>query len=153
MMDFIKDLLQRGLIREENIGADQVESHIDRALKDIEVAKANMSIDLEASYNYSYLAMLRAGRGLMFSYGLRPCGTEQHKTVVEFCTYVFGNDFPDLVKHFDRMRKKRNRFTYDEPGLLVTETETLNAVKDAEIFVQKTSEFILKSLKKKKGFQ
>jgi uncharacterized protein (UPF0332 family) len=86
--------------------------------------------------------MLRSGRALMFSFGYRPLDGEQHKTVVAFCEYALGERYADLVRHFDRMRKKRNRFTYDEPGLLVTDTETNNAFMDAKVFVTKVAQFI-----------
>lgn len=68
----INNLQNRQLIENENIGLDQVLSHINRARKDIQVSKANLEIDTEAAYNYAYLAMLRSGRALMFSYGYRP---------------------------------------------------------------------------------
>jgi uncharacterized protein (UPF0332 family) len=142
MKEFIRAYKQNGLIREEKIGFDQVVKHLNRARKDLKVAKANIKIDSEASYNYAYLAMLRTGRGLMLSFGFRPIDGEQHKTVVAFCEYFLGSELSNLVKHFDRMRRKRNRFTYDEPGLLVSETETKKSFKDAAIFVEKVSNFI-----------
>ncbi len=55
----INNLKSQGLIEEENIGFDQVSKHVTRAHKDLKVARANLSIDSEAAYNYSYLAMLR----------------------------------------------------------------------------------------------
>ena len=142
MKEFLKIYKQRGLLKEERIGFDQVVKHIERAKKDIEVAEANLAIDAEASYNYAYLAMLRSGRALMFSFSYRPLDGEQHKTVVAFCEYALGEKFAELVRHFDRMRKKRNRFTYDEPGLLVSDTETKNAFTNAKVFVEKVSQFI-----------
>lgn len=142
MRDFIKEYKRRGLIREEKIGFDQVVKHIERARKDLRVAQANFKIDMEAAYNYAYLAMLRAGRALMFSYGLRPTDGEQHKTVVSFCEYILGDKFLELVRRFDRMRKKRNRFTYDEPDILVSDVEAKNSFLSAKEFVQKVSEFI-----------
>jgi uncharacterized protein (UPF0332 family) len=142
MKEFLKIYRQSGRLKEEKIGFDQVIKHIERAKQDIKVAAANLTIDAEASYNYAYLAMLRSGRALMFSFGYRPLDGEQHKTVVAFCEQALDKKFIELVKHFDRMRKKRNRFTYDEPGLLVTDTETANAFKHAEEFVRQVSGFI-----------
>ena len=132
MNEFLATYKEKDLIKEENIGFDQAVKHFNRAQKDLEVAEANLEIDTEAAYNYAYLAMLRMGRALMFSYGYRPSDGEQHKTVVSFCNYILGENFLELVKRFDRMRKKRNRFTYDEPGLLVTETETQRAFENAK---------------------
>ena len=144
MNDFIEEYKQKGLIKEEDIGFDQVIRHIERARKDLKVARANFKIDAEASYNYAYLAMLRAGRALMFSNGYRPIDGEQHKTVVAFCERVLGKKFLNLVRHFDRMRKKRNHFTYDEPGLLVSETEIKKAFENAREFVERVAECIQK---------
>ena len=142
MKEFVNEYIKRGLIKEEKIGFDQVSKHIVRARKDIKVAKANLPIDSEASYNYAYLAMLRSGRALMLSCYFRPADGEQHKTVVHFCEKVLGGEFSELIRRFDRMRKKRNRFTYDEPGLIVGDTETHEAVRNAQLFVEKISEYI-----------
>lgn len=142
MINFLKKYQNKGLVKKEEIGFDQVIKHMNRATKDLKVAKANLKIDTEAAYNYAYLAMLRVGRSLMLSCGCRPSDGQQHKTVVEFCEHILGEDFSILIKIFDRMRKKRNIFTYDEPGLLVSDTETENALNNAKIFVEKVVKFI-----------
>jgi len=152
MTDFVKEYKNRGLIKEEKIGFDQVTKHISRARKDLKVAEANLKIDTEAAYNYAYLAMLRVGRALMFSYGFRPVDGEQHKTVVSFCEHILGKNFLEPVRHFDRMRKKRNRFTYDEPDLLVSETETRFAFKNAKEFVKEISGYIQRENPQQKLF-
>lgn len=136
MKNFIDLYKQKGLIKEEKIGFDQVIKHLERAKKDLYVAKANLEIDTEASYNYAYLAMLRSGRALMFSLKYRPIDGEQHKTVVAFCEKTLGENNLEIIKYFDRMRKKRNRFTYDEPELLVSKTETEQAFKNSKEFVK-----------------
>lgn len=152
MKNFISEYIRRGMVKEEKIGFDQVIKHVNRAKKDLRVAEANLRIDAEASYNYAYLAMLRTGRGLMFSHGWRPADGEQHKTVVSFCEFLLGKEFFELVRHFDRMRKKRNRFTYDEPDLLVSDTETKSAFESARKFVDKVSGFIQKENPQQKLF-
>lgn len=151
MKEFIQKYRQNGLIAEEKIGFDQIVKHLERARKDLAVAKANLKIDSEAAYNYAYLAMLRAGRGLIFSYGYRPIDGEQHKTVTAFCENILGPDFSNLTRNFDRMRKKRNRFTYDEAGLLVTETETQKAIEDAIKFAEEISKVIESRNQKEKA--
>jgi uncharacterized protein (UPF0332 family) len=150
MKEFLETYKRKGLIQEEKIGFDQVEKHIERVKKDLKVAEANFRIDAEAAYNYAYLAMLRTGRALMFSFGYRPIDGQQHKTVVSFCEHMLGAEFLNLVKHFDRMRKKRNRFTYDEPGLLVTQTETEKALQSARQFFRKVTSFIQEKNPQKK---
>jgi len=149
-MKFIKDLENQKLITKEQIGFDQIIKHINRAHKDLKVSEANLKIDNEAAYNYAYLAMLRTGRALMFSFGYRPIDGQQHKTIVLFSEAILGKDFSKLVAKFDRMRKFRNKFTYQEPGILVSRQEIEGALKSACQFVQKVAEFIQKNNPQKK---
>lgn len=142
MKSIIEQLHKRGLIEKENTGFDQVLTHIKRAHKDIQVSKANLMIDTEAAYNYAYLAMLRSGRALMFLHGYRPVGGQQHKTVVEFCGAVLGEEYENLTEAFDRMRKFRNKFTYAEPGILVSRQQTEQSLERAKSFVKKVAEII-----------
>lgn len=142
MKDFIASYKQKRLIKEENIGFNQVVKHLERAKKDLRAANANLKIDVEISYDCAYKAMLRSGRALMFSFKYRPIDGEQHKTVVAFSEHVLGPKYLKIVKYFDRMRKKRNRFTYDEPELLVSETETRQAIENARTFFEETCKFI-----------
>lgn len=72
MNELIKNLESQGLIGMEKIGFEQIVKHIARAFKDLKVAEANLDIDCEPAYNYAYLALLRTGRALMFSYSYRP---------------------------------------------------------------------------------
>jgi len=150
MIKLIKDLENRKFIIKEQIGFDQIIKHINRAYKDLKVSEANLKIDNEAAYNYAYLAMLRTGRALIFSFGYRPIDGQQHKTIVLFSEIILGKDFSKLVAKFDRMRKFRNKFTYQEPGLLVSRQEIEQALKSARQFVQKVAEFIQKNNPQKK---
>ena len=142
MIQAILDLKNQSLIAEEKIGFEQITRHLERAAKDLRVAEANLKIDNEASYNYAYLALLRTSRALMFCYGFRPIDGQQHKTLVVFCEAVLGKDFSKLVARFDRMRKFRNKFTYEEPGILVSRQQTEEALKEAKEFVKKVRVFI-----------
>ena len=66
--DFVNIYKKKGLIKSEAIGFDQVAKHIERARKDLRVAKANLAIDTEASYNYAYwLCSGAAGRWCFLS--------------------------------------------------------------------------------------
>ncbi len=144
MKESIEGLLNRGLISKEEIGFDQIASHLKRADKDVSVAEANFDIDREASYNYAYLAMLRSGRVLMFSFGYRPTGNQQHKAVVLFSEIILGTELGRLISKFDRMRKFRNKFTYDSPGIIVSDQELRNALRVSKEFVRVVSDFIQK---------
>ena len=80
--EIVDDFLRRGLINKQKTGFDQVEKLILRAQKDLKVARANMEIDEEVTYQYAYLAMLRCGRALILLRGIRPTDGQQHRTVI-----------------------------------------------------------------------
>lgn len=73
-----------------------------RALKDIKTAEATLDVDEGIAYAVIYLGMLRAGRASMLLKGFRPSDGAQHRTVVEFTSYVLGSKFKTLVDHFDK---------------------------------------------------
>jgi len=139
----IEDFLNRGLIKEQEKNFKQIEKLILRAYKDLEVAKINLKIDEEVAYNYAYLSMLRCGRALLFLKGFRPTDGQQHKTVIEIVGLILGEEFKDIIEKFDRMRRKRNQFTYD-PFLPISKEEAENALNTAKNFVKIISEFVKK---------
>ncbi len=129
------DFLNRGLVKRQEVNFIQIEKLILRAQKDLEVAERNLTIDEEAAYNYAYLAMLRSGRALLFLKGFRPSDGQQHRTVIEIAQHLLGKKFESLVAKFDKMRRKRNQFTYD-PFFPVSKTESVQALKTAGDFVK-----------------
>ena len=110
---FIEEYLGKGLIKKQKSDFRSAKKLILRAKKDIKTARANLEIDEGIAYTVAYLAMLRAGRALMFLKGFRPADRYQHKTVVEFMSQFLGTEFKPIVERFDKMRRKRNIFTYD----------------------------------------
>jgi len=141
--EIVKELLNRGLIKKQEVNFNQIDALLLRAKKDLIASKANLEVDEEVTYNYAYLAMLRCGRAIMFVKGYRPTDGQQHKTVIEFAGKVLGGKFVIIVKKFDNMRRKRNQFTYD-PFLPVSKLEAENALKTAEEFVKKIVELVRK---------
>lgn len=132
-------MLEQGLIKKQKVDFSHIEALLRRVQKDIIVAKANLEIDEEVTYNYAYLAILRCGRSIVFMKGYRSIDGQQHKTIIELSGEILGEGFKELIKKFDRMRRKRNQFTYD-PFLPVSKTEAENALKTAEKFVGKVME-------------
>ncbi|MBF0216611.1 MAG: hypothetical protein HQL30_06415 [Candidatus Omnitrophica bacterium] len=122
----IEKYLSENLVKKEKASTLAVEKAIQRSLKDLESAKANLAIDEGISYTVAYLAMLRAGRALMLLKGYRPSGEYQHRTVVEFVGQLLGKDYEAVIDRFDKMRKKRNLFTY-EIDITISGTEARNA--------------------------
>ena len=139
----IKILLNQGLIKKQKIDYPHIEALLFRAKKDLFVAKSTLEIDEEATYNYAYLAMLRWGRAIVFLKGYRSTDGQQHKTIIEFSGEILGKGFKNLIKKFDRMRRKRNQFTYD-PFLPVSKVEAETALRIAEEFVDKVIERLKK---------
>src|SRR3989338_307535 len=124
--EFIKEYLDKGLLKEQKPSLKAVEKLILRAHKDLKTAEANLDIDEGIAYSVAYLAMLRSGRALMLLKGYRPSDGYQHKTVVEFMAHLFEEGFKDIAERFDIMRRKRNIFTY-EIDISISQTEAKNA--------------------------
>ena len=147
----LKRLESQGFIEKVKYSDKQIVSNITRARKDLITAKANIEIDEEWAYTISYHAMLRAGRALMFSLDYRPKGKNQHKTVVDFCAEILGEDFKNLTERFNRMRIKRHDFIY-EPERPISKTEVTKSLESAEKFVKEIMDRIQKANPQKKLF-
>jgi uncharacterized protein (UPF0332 family) len=140
---FVKRYLRDGLLKAQRCDFDAINKLILRARKELEASRANLNIDAEIAYSVAYTAMLRAGRALLQTKGLRPADGFQHKTVVDFVSFMMGAAYGDLTKHFDIMRKKRNMLTYELTPTL-SKTEAKNAIRHAEEFVNSVADIIRK---------
>lgn len=134
MKNLLEKLEKEGWIKKQKITLSQIEKLAKRALKDLSTAEKNVKDDPECAFDYSYKAMLRIGRAVLFSYGCRPRTTRSHKTIVEACGLILGEKFSDIVDIFDRMRKVRNQFTYD-PITEIAEKEAKEALREAKHFL------------------
>lgn len=141
----LKKLEEGGFIEKVTFGPKQVLANLSGARKDLAVAKANLDIDEAWAHTIAYHAMLRAGRALMLSLGYRPKGKDQHKTVVEFCGNVLGEEFKTLTTRFNRMRTKRHNFIY-EPDRPIPKTEATQSLQTAEQFVAEIAARIEKAM-------
>lgn len=135
--------LRDGLLARQRVPLPQVEKLLGQAVRDLETARANLSIAEEATYLFAYLAMLRTGRAILFLYGFRPKGMGQHKTVVEVSGMVLGQAFRDLTASFEKMRRKRNELTYEVGGLL-SRSDAERALATAREFVRIAGEVLKK---------
>ena len=133
--NFLKEYLNKGLLKRQKSDFRTMEKLIQRAYKELKVAQVNLTIDEGVAFTVAYTAMLHAGRALMFLKGFRPADGFQHKTVVEFAGYILGMKYKKLTQHFDKMRKKRNIFTY-ELSISISPTEVKNALNSATKFVE-----------------
>lgn len=141
--NFIKEYLEKGLIKEQKGNITGIEKIIKRSEKDLKTAKANLTIDEGIAYTVAYLAMLRASRAYMLLKGFRPSDGYQHKTTVDFIDQFLGKDYRDIIEHFDMMRRKRNIFTY-EIDVSISKVEATNAFNTAEKFVALIKDVICK---------
>lgn len=144
MDKFIRDYINKGLLKKDRIGFDQINKIIARAKKDLEAAKYNLKIYPSLAYNCAYDAMLHSARAFVFVKGFRPTINFQHKTVVEFTKHFFGEDYKILVEKFDRMRKNRNLLLYEPWQINISNTDSGNALKSAQDFI----DLIIKTIKK-----
>jgi len=140
---FIKDYSGKGLIKPQKTNIKTIENLISRSFKELKIAEANIKIDEGTAFTVAYTAMLHAGRSLMFLRGFRPSDGYQHKTVVDFASMLLGEKYEVLVQRFDKMRRKRNIFTY-EVSITISEQEVKNALKSASQFVKTIKDLIEK---------
>ncbi|MBM3251311.1 MAG: HEPN domain-containing protein [Candidatus Omnitrophica bacterium] len=141
---FIRDYIDKGLLKRDRIGFDQMNKVIARAKKDLEAAKRIIEIDPPLAYNCAYDAMLHSARAFVFMKGLRPTTNYQHKTVVEVTKHFLGDDYKVLVEKFDRMRKNRNLIMYEPWKVNISDTDAQNALKSAGDFIELIIELIKK---------
>ena len=87
---FTDEYLTKGLIKRQKPDLTSAEKLILRAYKDLETARANLSIDEGIAYAVAYLAMVRSARAFMLLKGFRPDDGYQHKTVVDFMFHFYG---------------------------------------------------------------
>lgn len=132
--EFLEKSLSDGLLKRQKLDLRAVEKLILRAGKDLKTAKANLDIDEGIAYTVAYLVMLHAARAFLLLKGFRPADGYQHKTVVEFMSHFLGKEFKTIVEQFDRMRRKRNIFTY-EIDISISKSEASNALDRATMFV------------------
>jgi len=139
-----QEFLKKGFLRKEKIGFDQIEKVLERAFRNIKSAKTLLKDgDEEGAFQFAYESMLLSGRALVFSYSLRPRTIGSHKIVVDFTARVLGDEYKTLTQKFNRMRRKRNYLIYGI-GLAVSKTETDNAIRTAEEFLNKIKNIIQK---------
>ena len=133
LKNYLENLAVKGLLKKEEIGQDQIKALIINAKRNLSAARKNLDIDEETAYTMAYSAMLKVARALIFIQGFRPDDGQQHKTTIDVAGKILGPDFNNLINRFDKMRRKRNEFTYD-PLLPLSKTEAENAFKTAEEF-------------------
>lgn len=146
---YFDSYIQKGHLKKENIGLDQIKSLIESAEKDLHDAKvlmeARKTLDIseERYYTAAYTSMLKLARAVLFLNDLRPSDGQQHRTTIEVAGLILGDEFSKLILDFDKMRKKRNEFTC-EPKYPIGEAESKKAVDSAGEFFRKVKKYVNK---------
>jgi len=131
----INRLEREGKIKKQKVGLVQIEALLKQAIFDLQEAKKISHIAERATYLLAYMAMLKAGRALLFLRGYRPHDGAQHKTIVDMTSVALGDKYKGLTEQFETMRRKRNKMTY-EAGVLLSKDEAEKAFSDAISLIQ-----------------
>ena len=134
---FLKD----NLIKQQKPDFKQISYQLQRALKDLNTAEANLKIDLTWSLTIAYHAMIRAGRALMYSKGFLPTTRKSHKTIVEITKQILGQDYDVLISKFNRLRRKRHEFIYDSKNH-ITHSEAISSLETGKQLIDKIVDLV-----------
>jgi uncharacterized protein (UPF0332 family) len=124
-------LIESGRVKKGRFSRNQIDSCFQIAQRDLKTARVVVKTSPEWAFNIAYNAMQQAGRAFMFYSGYRTVGEAHHATVVRFLEIGLGTEFEDIMAVMDRMRRKRNRATYDKVGT-ISRNEAIEALSSAE---------------------
>jgi len=133
MTDY-SNLIDAGKIAPGRFSEKQVKDRLDLAERDLSIAKDVLASSPEWSFNIAYNAMHQSGRALMLHEGYRTVGEGHHVTVIRFLEIFLGNGYEKPLQLMDRMRRQRNRATYDMAGT-ISKTQADEALETAKEFV------------------
>lgn len=135
------ELETEGLIRKAPVDERKVTDSLELARRDIETSESLLDKSHDWAYTIAYNAMLQASRALMFSLGYRPVGRNQHVSVVRFTEEAIGNEYPETIMLFERMRRNRHISVYDTPGT-ISESQARSAIVKARELLEAIEERI-----------
>ncbi len=140
MTDY-SELLDQGRVKRGHFARRQEEDCLRIARRDLETAKILIESSAEWAFNIAYNAMYQAGRSFMFHRGYRAAGHGHHATVVRFLEIGLGSEYEEMLALLDRMRRKRNRATYDTVGT-ISKKEAEDAISAARDFVDRMERLV-----------
>ena len=130
--EFLKDRL----IKKQRPDFKQITHQLQRSLKDLKTAEANLKIDLTWSFAIAYHSMIRASRALMYSKGFLPTIKHSHKTIIRFTKLILGDEYDNIIIRFNRMRRQRHDFIYDSKNY-ITYQEAKSSLETAKKLIDK----------------
>jgi uncharacterized protein (UPF0332 family) len=111
-------LIESGRVKQGRFSRNQIDSCFQIAKRDLETSRVVVKTSPEWAFNIAYNAMQQTGRAFMFYSGYRSVGEVHHATAVRFLEIGLGTEFENIMAVMDRMRRKRNRATYDKLGTI-----------------------------------
>jgi uncharacterized protein (UPF0332 family) len=135
--------IKRNLIKRQRPDFKQITTQLKRANKDLKTAESVLTVDLTWAFAITYHAMVRASKALMFAKGYLPTALRSHKTIIEFTKLILGNEYEDLVRRFNRMRRKRHDFIYDSVNNITT-NEVRSAIKTVKKLINQINNLIIR---------
>ena len=96
------------------------------ARRDIRVASAMTTTDLDWAFAIAYNAILQLSIAYMNSLGYRPRGEGNHYHTFRFMAEALPDDSA-MIRRLQKLRKKRNATIYETPGL-VSEKEARDVI-------------------------
>jgi uncharacterized protein (UPF0332 family) len=140
------ELLDQGSVKRGRFARRQVDDCLRIAHRDLETAKVVIENSADWAFNIAYNAMYQAGRSFMFHCGYRATGHSHHATVVRFLEIGLGSEYKEMLALMDRMRRKRNRATYDTVGT-ISNKEAEDAMSTAREFVARLERLVRRKKK------
>ena len=112
---------------------EQIERNLNNALRDLDIAKKDEFLDVK--FNYTYMALLKAGITLISLNGRKVKSTRGHHVkIIEKLADLLGSN--DISALGNLMRSKRNTDLYDG-GIEVTSKECREYINFVESVVEK----------------
>lgn len=145
-----KKLLQDNSLQKKKVSFKEADKVLNKAYKSLQAADILLKKDIdEPAFKEAYDSMILAGRALIFCLGFRPRTIGAHTITIKFCELYLGREFKILIEKFKRMKQKRNYLIYGI-GLMISKTETQNAINNAKEFLKIIEKKILKEKRQKK---
>lgn len=144
--------LRDNLVKKQKPDFKQIAAQLKRANRDIETAEAVMLVDLTWAYTITYHAMIRASRALMFAKGYLPTAKRTHKTIIEFTKLLMGDEYDNLIRRFNRMRRQRHDFIYDSIND-ITNQEVKSSIETAKKLIKEITNLVAKENPQKELFR
>ncbi len=112
----LKDWLKNGWLVEHKTSRQEISNLLGVADRDLADCKAQ-GLSADWRMNISYNAALQTATAVLAACGYRASRDSHHYRVIQSLAYTTGADI-ELIRRFDRFRKKRNVGGYEQAGMV-----------------------------------